>query len=148
MASQEARTAVLETQIVGLRREIDLLREFLTAQVDNQNKATEIAMAAAKEATSKADAAHEKRFEGVNEFRTTLSDQQKTFVTKAEIDIRVANLDKEMEEISRWRHAMDQKVSLQTGRGAGFTAIWGYFIAGVGLIATVVGTAMLFFVNR
>lgn len=43
-------------------------------------------------AINKAETATEKRFEGVNEFRATLSDQQKTFLTAAEYKSAHQNL--------------------------------------------------------
>lgn len=52
---------------------------------DAQEKAVAAALAAAKEAVVKQDAASEKRFDSVNEFRNTLKDQTGTFVTRAEL---------------------------------------------------------------
>ena len=43
-------------------------------------------------AINKAEVATEKRFEGVNEFRNTLSDQQKTFITASEYKVAHQNL--------------------------------------------------------
>jgi uncharacterized phage infection (PIP) family protein YhgE len=43
-------------------------------------------------AINKAEVATEKRFEGVNEFRNTLSDQQKTFITSGEYKAAHQNL--------------------------------------------------------
>lgn len=51
---------------------------------DSQEKAVASALAAAKEAVSKAENATEKRFDSVNEFRNTLKDQQGTYVTRSE----------------------------------------------------------------
>ncbi len=51
---------------------------------DAQEKAVAAALAAAKEAVTKAEVAAEKRFDSVNEFRNTLKDQTGTFVTRNE----------------------------------------------------------------
>lgn len=51
---------------------------------DAQEKAVAAALAAAKEAVVKAEAASEKRFDSVNEFRNTLKDQTATFITRGE----------------------------------------------------------------
>lgn len=54
-------------------------------QNEGTREAAKIAMDAAERASAKADTAFEKRMDGVNEFRATLSDQQGTFITKANI---------------------------------------------------------------
>jgi hypothetical protein len=51
--------------------------------------ATTAAFAAAEKALAKADAAMEKRFDSVNEFRQTLTDQAATFIPRAEAEQRI-----------------------------------------------------------
>jgi hypothetical protein len=51
----------------------------------DQKEATNLALSAAQLAVSKAEAAAEKRFDSVNEFRQVLSDQTASFVTRREI---------------------------------------------------------------
>jgi hypothetical protein len=50
-----------------------------------QEKSVAAALHAAEKATDKADTAAEKRFDGVNEFRATLKDQQGTYITRTEV---------------------------------------------------------------
>ena len=50
-----------------------------------QERAVEFALGAARAATEKADAANEKRFANVNEFRQALSNQQSTYITRSEV---------------------------------------------------------------
>lgn len=75
------------------------------AAVQASDKATSVAMTAEQRAVAKAEASTEKRFESVNEFRQTLTDQATTFMPRAEaqvinqalaekIDILAAKLDK------------------------------------------------------
>jgi len=52
---------------------LDALKEHFDARFD-----------AVQQAVRTADAASEKRLDNVNEFRATLADQQKTFITRAE----------------------------------------------------------------
>lgn len=59
--------------------------ENALAQV-NSDKAVQAALASAEKAVNKAEAAAEKRFEMMNEFRGQLSDQATTFVTRVEAD--------------------------------------------------------------
>jgi hypothetical protein len=52
--------------------------------MQEREKAFHAAMAAADRAVNKAEAATERRFESVNEFRSALSDQAATFMPRAE----------------------------------------------------------------
>ena len=56
-------------------------------------EAINAAMAAANVATTKAEAASEKRFDSVNEFREAMKDQQKTFADKEQTERRLNNLE-------------------------------------------------------
>jgi anion-transporting ArsA/GET3 family ATPase len=61
-------------------------------------EATTTAMAAAKEATLKAELASEKRLEGMNEFRSAMKDQQSTFADKEQTNFRLGAIDKKLAE--------------------------------------------------
>jgi hypothetical protein len=61
-------------------------------------EATTTAMAAAKEATLKAELASEKRLEGMNEFRSAMKDQQSTFADKEQTNFRLTAIDKKLAE--------------------------------------------------
>jgi hypothetical protein len=50
-----------------------------------QEQAVAFALASAEKATLKADVSNEKRFDGVNEFRSQLKDQAGTFLTRNEL---------------------------------------------------------------
>jgi hypothetical protein len=63
---------------------IDDLRELMLTGQRTAQEAVQAALTAAKEAVITAQAAAEKRFDGVNEFRQTLSDQTATFLPRAE----------------------------------------------------------------
>jgi Flp pilus assembly protein TadB len=116
------------------------LRDFILAVMDQmdlryqqrfeaQTKAIDAALLAAKEAVTKAENATEKRFESVNEFRDTLSDQAATFITRVEY----ASLEKRVTELAtRQENA--------AGRGQGLSALWGYFVALAGVL---IGVAAL-----
>lgn len=71
-----------------LKQHYDKLREAdqiaIQAALVTQEKAVAAALAATKEAMLKAETASEKRFESVNEFRKTLSDQTNTFLPRSE----------------------------------------------------------------
>jgi hypothetical protein len=61
-----------------------------------QDEKTTLALTASKEAIGKAESATEKRFDAVNEFRGTLSDQAARLLPRAEADSRFANYDEKI----------------------------------------------------
>lgn len=75
------------------RREVELWRWRFMVERDlryqqrfeQQNQSLEIARHAAEKALAKAETAYDKRFEGQNEFREQMGDQQRTYITKAEV---------------------------------------------------------------
>jgi ABC-type transporter Mla maintaining outer membrane lipid asymmetry permease subunit MlaE len=56
-------------------------------------------MAASDKAVSKADAATEKRFDSVNEFRNAMKDQQSTFADKTQTDFRLGAIERSIEKV-------------------------------------------------
>ncbi len=74
---------------------VDTLREHLAQRITDQgvrldqrmndaDKAIQAALGSAETAVSKAEAASEKRFEGINEFRGALADQQRELLPRSE----------------------------------------------------------------
>lgn len=103
-----------------------------------QKEAINAALAAADRAVAKAEAASEKRFEGVNEFRNTLSDQQRTLIPRTEVDVLVRGLN---EKIGGLTKQMDAMVSERRGVRGGY----GYAVGLVGFVLTVMTLALLVF---
>lgn len=62
------------------------LRDYMEARLRSERLLTSQQFDALKEATDKVAGATSERFKSVNEFRAQLSDQQKTFITRAEYD--------------------------------------------------------------
>ena len=81
-------------------------------------------------AITKAETATEKRFEGVNEFRFTLSDQQRTFVPRQEYE--AGHL-----ELSNRVNDLKAKVDKIENMKSGGNVVWAYVIAGVSLIIAI-----------
>lgn len=69
------------------------LKEAFSQQIAHQKEMTAQALASADKAVLKAEVAAEKRFESVNEFRATLSDQQRELATKTEVNLRFKALE-------------------------------------------------------
>lgn len=82
-------------------------------------------------AIAKVEAATEKRFESVNEFRSQLKDQAGTFMARVEIEARfTANSDR----ISR----LELRENFNAGRAAAFALIGGTLVALIGAAIKVV----------
>ena len=98
---------------------------------DAQTKAIDAALQAAKEAVIKAEIATEKRFEAVNEFRGTLTDQAATFVSRAEFNaVRQAYDDRIA--------ALTTRLDKDEGKSAGLSSGWGYIVAVIGILGVLI----------
>jgi small-conductance mechanosensitive channel len=93
--------------------------------------AVETALTAAEKAVTKAETAAEKRFESVNEFRDTLSDQASQFLTRTEAESSMSNLRERVQELT-------DRINRSEGRGAGLNASYVYVIAAIGAVGTIV----------
>lgn len=71
-----------------LEAAISGLKEAFGQQIMHQKEMTAQALASADKAVQKAEDAAQRRFESVNEFRATLSDQQRDLATKTEVNLR------------------------------------------------------------
>lgn len=97
----------------------------------SQEKAVQAALTAAKEAVTKAEVAAEKRFDGVNEFRRTLSDQTATFIPRAEATIKLEALEKEIDELKTGSN-------IGAGKTQGIDKSWAILLGGLGGVATII----------
>jgi hypothetical protein len=102
-------------------------QQALTAALIAQETAVRAAMTAAEKAVTKAEAATEKRFESVNEFRKTLSDQTSTFPNRIELQALA-------ERVSDLATRMDRTEGKSTGLNAG----WAYLIGAASFVALVI----------
>ena len=98
---------------------------------DDQTTAINAALLAAEKAVTKAETATERRFEGVNEFRATLSDQAATFISRVEF-----------EAISERLRELAARLDRFEGRSTGLSAGWGYLIGAVGVLVGLVAVFM------
>lgn len=127
---------------------------FLSAE-----KAVAAAFAAVSTASQKADIGLSARLEAMNQFRDQLREQQSKFATFEVTDRRfnqveaqidglekrlvslmpraegVARADSNAEKIAALTTRLDRMEGRSTGLGAG----WGYLVAAVGLVATILG---------
>lgn len=94
------------------------------------------ALTATERAIIKADVANEKRFDSVNEFRQTLSDQATQFVTNAEFAVATTAMNQRLEDIKT-------RLDKQEGKGAGLNAGWLYLLGVVAALGTIVSFIVL-----
>lgn len=95
------------------------------------------ALAASEKAIAKAETATERRFDSVNEFRATLSDQAAHLMPRTEAMAMYARNSERLQELT-------DRVNRSEGRGSGLNAGWVYLVAAVGLLATVVSLFVAF----
>jgi len=124
------RTVVM-TDEVSLREHIETLlaeKDLRYQQrFDANGAAISAALLAAEKAVTKAEAATERRFEAVNEFRGTLSDQAKAFVQRVELD-----------PISQRLADLASRVDRMEGKSTGSAASWSVIVAAIGAAGVIV----------
>lgn len=120
----------------------------IQAALVSQEKAVAAALAAAKEAVSKAEAASEKRFESVNEFRQTLSDQTASFLPRPEYDANHKALedkiDTKCKALEDKIQALTDRLNISTGKSSGISAAWGSIGVAIGLLIAAVSVILTF----
>ena len=94
-----------------------------------QEKAVAAALAAAKEAVAKAEGAAEKRFDSVNEFRSTLKDQQSTLIPRIEVDVRMKALEAKLAD-------NEARINQIVSRAEGSAQLWQGITVALGLCFT------------
>jgi hypothetical protein len=124
-----------EQRTEALDRLIDAKFVTLQTVIDAHARNAVLALAAADKAVSKAELATEKRFESVNEFRATLSDQTRTFVSRIEFDaVREATATRIVDLSSRLDKTDGKSVGLNTG--------WVYLLGVVAVAGTLASIAL------
>lgn len=110
---------------------IDTLKEFFDQRLDSMDRALIAARLDAKEAIQKSDAATEKRFDGVNEFRAQLGDQARTLMPRTEAEQR-------LDQISEKQLRIEAKLERQEGKSGGLSAIIPWLLAGGSLVVAII----------
>jgi hypothetical protein len=122
-----------EQRFASVEREI---RDGLSAA----RREVEHALIASEKAILKAEQAAEKRFDAVNEFRQTLSDQASTFISRSEAQARIeANADK--------IDVLAARLDKAEGRGSGISSTIGVLIGAGGLLVAVVAVLVAVLVH-
>jgi hypothetical protein len=123
-------------------RDDELLKEYLEAQIaglarllDERHKATELAL-------SKAEAAVDKRLEGMNEFRRQLSDQAHTFLPRQEYQLRHEALIKRIDDLTGLLTSHMAETQGRTKSLSALGAIIVGAVTGVGALISVIVLAV------
>ena len=124
----------LRADVLGRLGELDKRYE---QRFDAQEKAVITALRSAQEAVSKAETATEKRFEGVNEFRSSLSDLTATMMPRAESTARWSALAERVDKL-------EKAFAADSGRNKGLSDGWGYVVGAIGAIGAVVAIILAF----
>ena len=121
-----------------LRNEIHALRELINERDRRYerewqavSKSTEVAMTSAQKAVEKAEAAVERRLEGMNEFRGSLADQARLLMPRSEAESRMTEMSKQLAMLS-------SRIDRGEGRGSGLNQGWGYLIGAIGAIGGII----------
>jgi len=114
------------------------LREYVDVRFEAQQKAVESALAAADRAVQKAEVAADKRFDSVNEFRNTLSDQTRTLIPRTEAEQQFKDVAEKLANLTTRLNAIEDR-----GRGANDS--WLILISVIGVIGTIGGFAFALF---
>jgi len=120
-------------------------------------KAVQTALSAAEKAVTKAEIANEKRFDSVNEFRSTLSDQASRLMPRTESEARLGSIAEKVdstvivmtERLNSLELRLNDKANANATRiekiesiSKGVGASWGVFVGAGGLLLTIVAIAI------
>ncbi len=124
-----------EEETVTLR---DFMLELLKAadrryeeRFKAQREALTVALSAAEKAVLKAEAATDKRFENVNEFRASLTDMANRMMPRLETEQR-------FEEMTDKLAGLATAASQREAKSIGIYAGWGYIVGAVSFVISVI----------
>lgn len=124
------------------------LREYIDRRFEDQDKAIQAALAAAKEAVGAALVASEKAVdkaevtnvkwrENSNEWRGAMSDREKDLTSRVEFAAFKDSIEKTLSDLIKTRDT-------NQGRSTGLSSGWGYLIGFVGILATILSIISFF----
>ena len=135
-AQMDRRMLAIEQQVRDALAAAEKVTVAERATVEERVRGVEmlakVTQESAAEAVRKAEAATEKRFESVNEFRAQLADQTSAFLPREVFDTTV-------QQWSEWRQGVDKDRATLAGRSGGIGSSIGWIVAGAGFVATVLG---------
>lgn len=115
------------------------LREFLNERINAVERRSEARFTAMQQAVDLALEATERRFEGVNEFRSTLSDQAQHFVTVDTLNAIVERLEAKTERNRDTIIEVSKRIDRREGQESGSRLTKGSFYAAFGAAIAFIG---------
>ncbi len=116
------------------------LRLAQLAAIEERIRGVELVAKMSQESASlavkKAEAATERRFEAVNEFRGQLADQTRTFLPRETFDTTLS-------QWQEWRTDVDADRATLRGRTSGINASIGALVLAAGFVATFLGIVVI-----
>jgi Flp pilus assembly protein TadB len=127
-----------DPSIRELASEFDGFKDLMTERdrryeqrFEAMDEKTSLALTSSEKAVTKAETATEKRFDSVNEFRSTLSDQANTFLPKGESNEKFKAYDDRLK-------SLEARLNRSEGVGSGLKAMWGYVLAAIMLVIALI----------
>ena len=114
------------------------LKEYYDDRLEDMKESMRIALAAAALATSKAEIAHEKRLDSVNEFRQTLTDQQQTLARKTEVALMMTAIEKQLDALENNLNEKIDAIAKLQAEGKGIRVGWGLALGIIGVIVALI----------
>lgn len=152
-AQERAVTIALQAVDKEFHEHLTQVRSETKAALDASEKAIEKAEIATQKAIEKAESATDTRFAAVNEFRAQLADQTATFMLRREAEQRIGQVDDKLgtfqtsfiqqingmsQRIDGQIAAINSRLDRTEGSSKGKDASWGYLIAAIGLLSTII----------
>jgi hypothetical protein len=141
-----------EPSLREVTAELDGLKEFLIEKIESVkttaderdrryedrftaiDEKTGLALSTSKEAVNKSEVAVEKRFDSVNEFRGTLSDQAATLLPRPEAAAKFAAYDEKLEDMKKDIIALREFRSEGSGRMDATKVFMGILMTAIGIV--------------
>lgn len=140
------RDARADERNADLRREIERIDREFHEHLAGVRDETAAALQAADKAISKSEAATEKRFDSVNEFRAQLADQAATFMPRRESEQRTGTNTEKIETLAARLDTavstINSRLDMMAGQASGKSDSWGYLVGLVGVASAVVAAVI------
>ena len=148
---------VMDERDRSYQQQFHAQEKAIDAAFHAQEKAVAAALSAAERAVNKAEVASEKRFDSVNEFRSTLTDQNATFLPRPEFDRAILAL---YDKLDASNKTLSDKIESNTkmigdkldvvraykdiasGHSAGLNSGWVYLLGLIAVIGTLITIVM------
>jgi hypothetical protein len=129
---------ILDERINAYNKQIEATKEHFNVILNERNEKLNLLFEQMNRAVSKAEAATERRFEAVNEFRAQLADQARAFMPRLEYEASYVNVD---QRINNLKEKIDRIESTKQGGNA----TWTYVFASASLIALIISIGAIIF---